>query len=214
MVTSEPVAEDFRVEVELDDEAHGYSLRERLRALDLDDQARERLGKNVVVTRDGSRLFAYASTEDQVRAAERIVRALVAEEGLTAEIAVTRWHEIAEDWKDSSLPLPKTAEEEQSEYEAREVSERIEAEREGAFDWHVVVELSTRSDATRLVDRLSSKADPVTRRWRYVMIGEPTEDRAVELAEQLRAELGDSAEVWVQADLSDVAAGPFQFVGF
>ena len=74
------VAEDFRVEVELDDEAHGYPLRERLRALNLDDEARERLGENVVVTRDGSRVFAYTSTEPQAREAERVIRELVADE--------------------------------------------------------------------------------------------------------------------------------------
>ena len=47
----------FRVEVSLDDEEHGYSAAERLRAVDLDDEARERLGSSVMVTRDGPRLF-------------------------------------------------------------------------------------------------------------------------------------------------------------
>ena len=51
------MAEDFRVEVDLDDDAHGYPLRERLRALNLDDEARARLGRNVVVTRDGPRIL-------------------------------------------------------------------------------------------------------------------------------------------------------------
>ena len=41
--------EGFRVEVSFDDEEHGTSLRERLRAVDLDDQARERLGPGVMV---------------------------------------------------------------------------------------------------------------------------------------------------------------------
>ena len=49
--------EDWRIEVELDDEEQGYSLMERLRAGDLDDEARARLGERVVVSRDGSRLF-------------------------------------------------------------------------------------------------------------------------------------------------------------
>ena len=103
------MAEDFRVEVELDDEAHGYPLRERLRALNLDDEARERLGANVVVTRDGSRLFAYTSSEAQAREAERVISELAADEGLTADLAVTRWHPVAEEWRDASLPLPATA---------------------------------------------------------------------------------------------------------
>ena len=33
---------EFRIEVELDDDEHGYSTGERLRALDLDDEAQER----------------------------------------------------------------------------------------------------------------------------------------------------------------------------
>ena len=45
-------------------------------------------------------------------------------------------------------------------------------------------------------------------------IGAVTEERASELAERLRGELGESADVWVEADLGDVAFGPFQFIGF
>ena len=103
------MAEDFRVEVDLNDEAHGFSLRERLRALNLDDEARERLGGTVVVTRDGSRVFAYTSTEPQARGAELVFRELVAAEGLTADIGVTRWHPVAEEWRDASVPLPTTS---------------------------------------------------------------------------------------------------------
>ncbi len=39
--------EEFRVEVELDDDEHHLTLGERLRAVDLDDEARERLGSRV-----------------------------------------------------------------------------------------------------------------------------------------------------------------------
>ena len=206
--------EDFRVEVDLNDEAHGYSLRERLRALDLDDHARERLGKNVVVTRDGSRLFVYAATEEQVREAERVVRELVDEDELTADIAVTRWHPVLEDWQDASVPLPTTADEEQSEYEVREAAETVEASQQGEFDWHVVVESPTRGDAANLAKRLSQEGHHVSRRWRYLVVGAVTEEQAEELAERLRAELGASAEVWIEADLSDVRVGAFQFIGF
>ena len=55
--------DEFRVEVELDDDEHGHSTGERLRALDLDDDARERLGSMVMVTRDGSKLFLYTAAQ-------------------------------------------------------------------------------------------------------------------------------------------------------
>jgi len=47
-----------------------------------------------------------------------------------------------------------------------------------------------------------------------VLVGAVTEERAEELAERLRGELDESAEVWIQAEIGDVVAGPFQFIGF
>lgn len=208
------MAEDFRVEVDLNDEAHGYPLRERLRALNLDDEAREHLGGSVVVTRDGPRVFAYTSTEPQAREAERVMRELVGDEGLTADVRVTRWHPVAEEWRDASLALPSTSAEEEREYDEREAAEKREAEVEGEYDWHVVVELRTRDGAGSLARRLGQQGLSARRRWRYVTIGAVTEERASELAERLRGELGESAEVWVDPDLGDVAFGPFQFIGF
>lgn len=208
------MAEDFRVEVDLNDEAHGFPLRERLRALSLDDEARKRLGRHVVVTRDGPQVFAYASSEPQARQAEGVIRELLGDEGLTADIRVTRWHPVAEEWRDASLPLPGTPAEEEREYHEREAAETHEAQVEGAFDWYVVAELHTRDAARDLAERLWREGQPVKRRWRYVTIGAVTEERATELVELLRSELGESADVRVDADLGDVAFGPFQFIGF
>lgn len=208
------MAEDFRVEVELDDEAHGYPFRERLRALNLDDEARDRLGTDVVVTRDGSRIYAYTSTGDQASQAERVIDALVHDEGLTADIRVTRWHPVAEEWRDASLPLPSTPADEEREYEEREAAESQEARDEGEFDWRVVAAVSTRDRARDLARQLSEEGLPARRRWRYVMVGVVTEERAEALAERLRGELGESADVWIRADIGDVVAGPFQFIGF
>jgi hypothetical protein len=208
------VAEDFRVEVDLDDEARGYPLRERLRALNLDDEARDRLGENVVVTRDGSRIFAYTSTEEQAREAERVIRELLADEELTGDVAVTRWHPVAEGWRDASLPLPETNDDEEREYEEREAAEVEEAREEGHYDWQVMAELPSRHGAGDLARKLSLEGLPVKRRWRYVTVGALTEESAEELADRLRAEIGDGADVWIQAGLDDVVAGPFQFVGF
>jgi len=60
-----PMADEWRVEINLDDPEHGYGLGERLRSRHLDDETRERLGNRVVVTRDGPRLFLYAATQSE-----------------------------------------------------------------------------------------------------------------------------------------------------
>ena len=206
--------DEFRIEVELDDDEHGYSLGERLRALDLDDEARERLGGRMLVTRDGSRLFLYAASEAQAREAANVVKEIAEADELTADIRVTRWHPIEEVWKDASIPLPDTPEKEAAEYAAREAAEEREAELEGAYDWQVVVRRVRRDEAVDLAHGLEADGLPVARRWRYVVVGAPTEERAEELASRLRAELPDDAEVSVEADISDVELPLFQFIGF
>jgi len=112
--------DEFRVEVELDDDEHHLTLSERLRAVDLDDEARERLGSRVIVTRDGSHLFLYANTRASCDEAERVVRGLVADDDLTASVRSTRWHPVEEAWKDVSEPLPETPDELEAEEHARE----------------------------------------------------------------------------------------------
>jgi hypothetical protein len=208
------VKDEFRVAVELDDPEHGYSFGERLRALDLDDHARERLGRSVMVTRDGSRLFLYTDSETQAREAERVVRELVEADELSAEIDVTRWHPIAEEWKDASIPVPRTPAEEGAEYSSREEAEAREAELEGEHDWHVVVHVGSRDKASELADRLRHEGVPARHRWRYVVADALTEERAEELAERLRSELPDDADVRIEVDLSDVTRSPLQFLPF
>ena len=206
--------DEFRVEVDLDDDEHGYSIGERLRALDLDDEARERLGRRVLVTRDGSRLFLYAASEADAREAAEVVRSLIEADGLTAEIRVTRWHPVEEAWKDASIPLPRTPEEEEAEYAAREAAEAREAELEGEYDWEVAIRLPRRDEAIEVAHRLEAEGLPVSRRWRYVVVSALTQERAEELAQRLRAELPSDADVSVEANLSDVRLPAFQFLPF
>ncbi len=196
--------DEFRIEVDLDDDRHGYSLGERLRALDLDEEARARVGEGVIVTRDGPRLFAYAGTQRQAREAERVVRRLLDEDQLTANVSVTRWHPLEETWTDASLPLPETDEERRAEYARKEAVEEREVDAEGEFDWKVYVALASREDASELARSLEQEGLPVARRWKYVAVGALTEERARELEERLRREAPPSADVWIGATGVDV----------
>jgi hypothetical protein len=93
--------EEFKVEVELGDDAHHLSFWERLRSLDVDDDARKRLGGRVTVTRDGSWIQLYTHSLGDAREAERTVRELVKADDLTAEFTVSRWDAGAEQWLDA-----------------------------------------------------------------------------------------------------------------
>ena len=192
--------EDWRVEVELDDEEHGYSLGERLRALDLDDEARKRLGREVIVTRDGSRLFLYTATHEEAQEAARVVEELTAAERLTAQIHTTRWHPVEEEWKDASLPLPRTPSEEALERQRREERERKEVAAGGDYDWQVHVRARDRGEAAALGQRLLEQALPVKRRWRFLTIGALSEEQADEIASTVRDGLPE-ADVEIQPTL-------------
>jgi hypothetical protein len=188
--------EDWRVEVELDDEQHGYSLGERLRSADLDDEARERLGRRVIVTRDGSKLFLYTTTGEEAEEASRMVQELARADGLTAEVRTTRWHPDEEAWRDASVPLPRTEEEREDERERLEERERAEVAAGESYDWHVHVRAPDRGAAMELEQQLRARGLHVERRWRFLTIDVLTEDDAWEIAEQLQTQVPqDDVEV-------------------
>ncbi len=105
------MAEEWRVEIGLTEEGHSLNLGERLRSLDLDDDARERLGGDVIVTRDGSHLFLYAASQEAAAEAARVVEGLVAADGLDAQVAVTHWDPGDHAWEDISADAAAHAEE-------------------------------------------------------------------------------------------------------
>jgi hypothetical protein len=202
--------DEWRVKVELEDLD---SLQERLGTHDLDDEARERLGERVIVTRDGDRLFLYAATEEAAREAERVVRELCAAEGVEADVELTRWHPVEEAWKDASIPLPSSPEEVQAERERNVAAEVAEAAEEGEADWEVRVELPHHRETVELGRRLEDEGFRVTRRWRYLLIDAFTEEAAEEIAERLRAEAPAGSEIRVEPNLSDVPQPLFVLIG-
>ncbi len=96
--------DEYRVEVDLDDEAHGHPFSERLAALDLDNEVADRLGESVIVTRDGPKLFVYTESRDACAEAERVVRETLIDDGLFGEVASTRWNPATREWQDADAP--------------------------------------------------------------------------------------------------------------
>jgi hypothetical protein len=197
--------DEWRVEIDLDDEAHGFGLGERLRAHDLDDEARKRLGQRIVVTRDGPHVFLYAGDEAGAHQAELVARELVATDDLSADITVTRWHPLEEEWLDASIPLPRTQEEQEEELERREETER----QEGTYDWLVKIDMPSRSEAEKLEELLQGEGLSVHRRWRYLTVDIATEEHANELASRLRDLAPADAEVSVETNPYDIPTPVF-----
>ena len=179
------MADEWRVEVELREEGHGLSLGERLRTVDLDDDAREKLGDRVVVTRDGSRLFLYARSEAEAKAASDVIRQLAAEDEIEAASTLTRWDEEAEAWvaPDGSPASPGAAD---------------EPEGAGEAEWEARIVLPSVRKAFEVARSLRDEGLEVRRRWRFVLALAPSEEAATDLATRLRAEVPDAESIDVE----------------
>ena len=174
--------DEWRAEVHLEDEGHGLTLGDRLRSLDLDDEARKRLGERVIVTRDGARMFMYTGSEDAAREAEGVAKELAAADGLQARTRVTRWDPDAEDWVDPSHPMPQSERERAIEHREHETR----AAAAGGADWELRVDVDSLSEAGELSKRLDEADIPHHRRWKHLLVPAATEERAAELADRVR----------------------------
>jgi hypothetical protein len=191
------MSDEWRVEVDLDDEQHGFKLGERLRSLDLDDEARERLGDRVIVTRDGPRMFLYAQTLEQATEAEQVAKQLVASENLSGTVSVTRWHPDADEWREASAPMPQTEEQRALERESHEEAAEREPPSRWEYQWEVRVDLPTLRDTRDFAARLADQGIDARRQWKYLLVGAASEERANELAKRIGAEAPEGSAVQV-----------------
>jgi hypothetical protein len=201
--------DEWRVEVALDKEQHLDSLTDKLHELQLDNDARKRIGGSVIVTRDGRFLFIYAWHEESAQEAERIVRNLMENDKLVGQVHLMRWHPVAEEWKDAAEELPEdeaTLAEEMRENE-REGSE--EAHRYGEFPWEVVIDLPHIRETIPLAKKLRGEGLPVKRHFRYLLVGAPSEDKAIELGKRLEGEVPEGSNVGVRGNPDDMPLPAF-----
>ena len=151
----------------------------------------------MLVTRDGPHVFLYTGTREQAEAAARTVQEVLDEDQMHATVSpVSRWHPAEERWEDASKPLPRTAEETEAEHERWEEQQAEEAEESGYAEWEVRVDLPSHREAVDFAERLEAEGiTPITRRWKFVLIGTATDDDAKALAERLRGEAPPGARV-------------------
>jgi hypothetical protein len=160
--------QEWRVEAELDDDAF-----HRLREQDL--------GRGVIVTRDGHRLFAYTTSEATAGQAARVLREF-------GSVSVTVWDEERDAWLDA---------------EHGDVVEDPRADQEGP-EYFVLVETEDQAALEALAERTEG---PVELRRGRLLIGSYDDEAVEALAERVRRELPD-ARVQVRADIFDELPSP------
>lgn len=196
--------EDWRLRITLAGSEHAHALAGRLEATELSGEVAHELGDTVALSHDDAEVFLYTGTHASARAAEQVVRADLAKHGWEAQIAVSCWHEDAEDWEPADAPLAVSAAQQEAEHARSSQREDAEAAAQGHPDFEARALLPTRRDARELAERLTREGVPHARRWRYVFIGAADEDAARQWAQRLREESPPGTDV--------VTEGTFAYV--
>ncbi len=138
-VSSRPVADDWRIRIEVE-ETHAGGLLDRLGA-ELDEEARELAQalsqSRLAVSRDGDEIFVYASSRTEAEHAQQVVESQLKSLGGDARASsIEHWLEDEERWDDE--PKGETWEEEELD--------------RGFAPWEVRVQSASRAEAKKLED--------------------------------------------------------------
>ncbi len=186
---------DWRVTISLSDVAHTERARRSVSEREVEDDVRHRLGGNVAVGAGDGQIFLYADTESAARQAEQVARGVLADDGITAEFTLQRWHPVEEQWESPDVALPQTEAERAAERERLEAAETADSLASGTAQWQARAELPSHRAAVALAGKLAGEGWPVVRRWRFLVIGVSNQDEASELAEHIRQEAPAGATV-------------------
>jgi hypothetical protein len=180
--------DEWRLQVDVENERHAGSIAKRLAAAELEHQLSEAFHDRLIVSGDGARLFVYAGTREQAEQAREAIARLADASGWKASAELTHWHPLAEKWEDPDLPLPQDEAARVAEHEELIATERRELEERGTPEFEVRVELPSHHDAAAFAERLRDEGLPVVRRWKYLVVGATDEDSAQGLAARLGEE--------------------------
>lgn len=201
--------DDWRLQIDLHEEGAAHKLTERLDARDLKHDLETAFHDRVIVSVDGSQVFCYAGTREQITQAEKLIRSVAAEHGWHLKCDLKHWHPAEEAWESPDKSLPRSDAEQTAEHASLMERQRQEAATRGYSDFEVRVECPSHHEAMQLADRLREEGLPSVHRWKYVLVGAPDEDSAKALAARLEAEAPARSKVRAEGTWrAAVAEGP------
>jgi len=209
--------DDWRLQIDVEDEGRGTSLSERLDAAELEHELSVAFHDRLIVSVDGPRVFVYAGTREQAEQARDLIAKLAATQEWGITQVLTHWHPEAEEWEDPDLPLPAGAAARVAEHAELIAAERKQLEETGAPEFEVRVDLPSHRDASRFAESLRAEGLPAVRRWKYLVVGATDEDAAAALAQRLEGEAPAGSKVTVegsgQVAYAERPANPFAVFG-
>jgi hypothetical protein len=187
--------DDWRLQIDVEDESHAASLSERLAAAELEHELSHAFHDRLIVSRDGKRLFVYAGTREQAEGARDFIDELAQKHGWDIAAELRHWHPEAEKWEGPDVPLPADDAARVAEHEELIAAERRELAERGVPEYEVRVDLPSHRDAVRLAETLRAEGLPSVRRWKYLVVGAADEDSVKALAARLEGEVPPESKV-------------------
>jgi hypothetical protein len=210
--------DDWRLQIDLDDDGISGEVADHLRAAELEQELAVDLKDEIIVSHEGERIFLYAGTREPLDWVRGVVEKFLGDKGWTATLELRRWHPTAEEWEDPDAALPATEEEKAAEHERLIATEEDEvAAHGGRAEFEVRVEFPSHGEAKEFAEKLEAEGFAPVRRWRYLVVGAADEDAAKELAERIRGEAPADSKVTAEGSLAAAWAerptNPFFFLG-
>jgi len=209
--------DDWRLQIDAEDEGSGASLTERLDAAELEHELSAAFQDRLIVSRDGPRVFVYAGTREQAEQARDLIAKLAGEHDWKLDPTLTHWHPEAEEWEGPDLPLPESDAAKVAEHAELIAAERAQMAQTGEPEFEVRVDLPSHRDATHFAELLRADGLPAVRRWKYLVVGAADEDAARALARRLEGEAPAGSKVTVegsgQVAYAERPANPFAVFG-
>jgi hypothetical protein len=191
-------SDDWRVTISLVGQAQVEQVQRALSEHEVEEDVRRQLDRTIAVGAGDSQIFLYAGTEIAAMEAERVARAVLAQHGIQAEFALSRWHPIEEQWESPDVAMPQTEAERQAEHQRLEDSETAESLAAGFGRWQARVEFPSHREAVAMARKLEGEGRAVVRRWKFLIVGADNEDDVRKLAGQIMREAPPDAVVRIE----------------
>jgi hypothetical protein len=105
---------DWRLSGDLQQDGHGllHAFVERMRDPAVLREARAAVAEDVVITHDGSRLFAYAAGRGTIEGARAAIESVLEKDGMPATLSLSHFSEQLDEWVDPDDHTPAASERE------------------------------------------------------------------------------------------------------
>jgi hypothetical protein len=150
---------------------------------------RDRIGSGITVSQASRRIFLYATSAHSAMQVEQVVREVLTEHAVAAEVRCVQWNPIKKSW---------------TSHEDLMNAEREKSVATGRAAWQVHVKPPSHRELKALARRLETDGFSVARRWRDLIVGAGCEDDAHALAGQIRGYSSTGTRVRVQPGVYDV----------